>query len=240
MKQTLSISRTISKHNRLFPLPELTSRPQSQPALCIHHVNHPRLVDRVLRRDLVPRPAALDLIDKPLQLETIVHPPRLTGKAGELATGLPEGVGLVRDRLGPLLDRAAVCLVADDIRVLDVNAVPYDGVRHTVHVRHTRVRLFLSAVESLVGHDNLLMLDLGFGRLPPVLSAQCRRGLADAAVGEAELGIEVGVILIVDAIAKDAGVDVSDTPRAQRRRLCVGMRNCTCPASSCYRPRACS
>lgn len=185
---------------------ERTSRPQSQPTLLIGHVDHLHLVRRVLSTDPVLGRATLHPIYEFLKLVAIRHPPVFTGQVREFATGFLVGIGFVRLGFDPFLKRLAIRLVAGHIGVLYVDAMPDEGMNEAVQRHLSRQQLFLGGRERLIRDHDLPGRHPGLGGLPQSGTPQRSRGLAYAAVGEAEFGLKVVVALVVDAIAENTCV----------------------------------
>ncbi len=176
-------------------LPKLASGPDAESALLVGHIDHLHLRNRVLTGDPRLRLTALGLVDELLEHVSVRHPEGLARQAGELATSLLEGVGLVRLLLLPSLDHLAIG--ADDVLVLDVDAVPNEAEEDAVQRQLARHRLLLLRGKGSVKHDDFLV---GHGyrrRVPDGAAAQRTLSHADAAVGEAEFSFEVDVAVFV-------------------------------------------
>ena len=186
---------------------ERTSRTRAKATLFIGHIDHLHLRDGVLATNPVLSLAALDLVHELLQLMPVRHPKRLTGEVGELAAGFLEGVSLALVGGLPAADDLAGRVVADVVLVVDIDAVPEDAVHEAVESQLALPHLCLRRRERRVGDGGLLLGDGEVGRGPVGGALQRGGRLADRPVGEAELGVEVVVALVVDAVG--VGVHVT-------------------------------
>ena len=84
--------------------------------------------------------------------------------------------------------------------------MPDEGHEEAVQRHLSRQHLFLGGWERLVRDHDLPGRHPGLGGLPQSGTPQRSRGLAYAAIREAEFGLEVVVALVVDAIAENTRI----------------------------------
>ena len=175
--------------------PKSAGGPDAESALLVRHIEHLHLLDRILACDPRLRLAALHLIDELFEHVSVRHPGGLARQIGELAARVLVRIGLSRLCFRPRLDHLAV--IADDEVILDVDPVPDEWEEKAVHGQLALQHLLVALGKGAIWHNDFFVGDDHGRRAPDGAAAQRALGNADAAVGEAELGLEVGVAVLV-------------------------------------------